>query len=223
MATTTARKFTTSSLTSKSKVATLSLIKKRSRGRPRKTEKQPISEVITTATATSTPALSPPEPEKPKDLSVWDQITVAYKRENIAPTLLGNVFGGVVPIISFAFAHHRLDHSKPLYFQVTTFVVIACLLYSATTVYLWGERAFKSGTFYKKYNNVSSSAEDEFFATPPKFGVKAASWTALMEIAMILPETGLMKLVPYMILMIMVFVNGTATGCILSLDRKLRK
>ena len=116
----------------------------------------------------------------------------AFQRRNLVATVLGFVIGGVVPAATYLEAHHDIDSAVPLYAQVPTFLVVGGLLFSAKTVFAWGALAFR----------------DRW---------KAAGFVLLLEGVMV---TSSVPLLPVVLLVILVAINGVATGCTLSLDRR---
>jgi len=79
-----------------------------------------------------------------KTLGVVAQVRIALRRENRLATVLGGLLGGGVPCASFQLAHHEVDWSRPLWTQVSVWLVGGGLLFSALTVYQWGKLAFAS-------------------------------------------------------------------------------
>lgn len=137
---------------------------------------------------------SPPERRSytaPKSLplGVVDQIRQACKERNRLATFLGFLLGGFVPIASYVVAHFEIDPAVAVYAQLPSLLVLAGLVYSAKTVYSWGQLAFASGA-------------------------KATGFVLLIEGVMVTSTSpGLaMTALGYLVV-----INGLATGCILSL------
>ena len=124
-------------------------------------------------------------------LSVVDQVVLACSPRNRLATVLGFILGGVVPVATYVEAHLDLDGSRPLHSQAATFMVAGGLVFSAKTVFGWGQRAFRDGW-------------------------KAAGFVLLLEGVMI---TSHVPILPLVLLAILLSINGVATGCSLSLDR----
>lgn len=129
-----------------------------------------------------------PKRAKPEVMGVVDQVREALKPKNRLATFLGFLLGGLVPIASFVVAHGEIDHSRPMYTQLGTFLVLGGLVYSAKTVFDWGRRAFNSGA-------------------------KAMGFVVLLEGVMVAASTPWLGLTA---LAYLVAINGIATGCNLS-------
>jgi hypothetical protein len=125
-------------------------------------------------------------------LGVVDQVTAAFRRRTILATVLGFALGGFVPLASYVVAHYEIDHEVALYQQIATLIVLGGLAYSAKTVYTWGKLAFRAP-------------------------VKAAGFVVLVEGVMVFAHTQWLAIAALAYLMA---INGLATGCNLSLDRK---
>lgn len=124
-------------------------------------------------------------------MGVVDQVVLALHPRNRLATALGFVAGGVVPVATYLEAHHDLAPSEALFSQVTTYLVLGGLLFSAKTVFCWARRAFQDAW-------------------------KAGGFVILLEGVMI---TSHVPVLPLVLLAILVAVNGVATGCTLSLER----
>lgn len=124
-------------------------------------------------------------------MGVVDQVVLAVHRRNRLATALGFLAGGAVPVATYLEAHYDINHSGALYSQITTYLVLGGLVFSAKTVFAWAHRAFHDGW-------------------------KAAGFVVLLEGVMIVSQV---PVLPLVILAILVAVNGIATGCTLSLDR----
>lgn len=72
-------------------------------------------------------------------LGVIDQCVIAFERKNLVATTFGFWLGGIVPFAVYMTAHFSVQ-TNPLLWVL----VIAGLLYSATTVFNWGVSAFSS-------------------------------------------------------------------------------
>jgi hypothetical protein len=137
------------------------------------------------------------EPIDPKFLSVLDQVKMAFQMRNVIGTVVGFLFGGVVPYLTFKVVHSGI---KPwvdfgdLLIQPCAWLAMGGLLYSAITVYAWGVKAFR-------------------------MGLKAFGFVVLMEGTMtVIPHD--LAWLAYIPLVYLIVINGIATGCIISLDRK---
>lgn len=77
----------------------------------------------------------------PESISVVDQVWLASQKDNLPATLVGFLFGGFVPIATYAQAHELGDRmfSDPL-----GLLVLGGLLFSCYTVVAWGRNAFSS-------------------------------------------------------------------------------
>ena len=124
-------------------------------------------------------------------LGVVDQVVLACHPRNRLATALGFLGGGAVPAATYAEAHFGLDLARPLHLQVTTWAVLGGLLFSAKTVFNWAKLAFRDSW-------------------------KAAGYVVLLEGIMI---TSRVPVLPLVLLVILVAINGVATGCTLGLDR----
>lgn len=124
-------------------------------------------------------------------LGVVDQVVLAVHSRNRLASALGFVAGGVVPIATYLEAHYDLDPAQGIYSQLTSYLVLGGLVFSAKTVFTWAQRAFHDAW-------------------------KAAGFVVLLEGVMI---TSSVPVLPFVLLAILVAVNGIATGCTLSLDR----
>jgi hypothetical protein len=67
------------------------------------------------------------------------------KPKNRLATALGAGLGGGVPVATYVLSHHEVQISSPLYAQLSCWLVLGGLLFSALTVYQWGRMAFGSG------------------------------------------------------------------------------
>lgn len=128
-------------------------------------------------------------------MGVVDEVEVAFSPRSRLATQLGFVLGGVIPIATYLEAHCELDVSQPLYTQPAAFLVAGGLLFSAKTVFAWGQRAFRDAW-------------------------KAAGFVVLLEGVMI---TSHVPVLPLVLLAILVAINGIATGCTLSLERRVSR
>ena len=126
------------------------------------------------------------------DMSVVDQIVLAFSRDNRLATIFGGVWGGIIPVATYLEVHVDWDPSRPLYILVViAFIVAGGLLYSAKTVFAWAKRAFGDPW-------------------------KAFGFVVLLEGVMV---TSQVPVLPLVLLGILVATNGIATACTLSLDR----
>lgn len=130
-------------------------------------------------------------PAVSRDLGVVGQVRHALHPRALLATITGFLLGGFVPLASFWLSHRELDHDRPVYLQVTAYIVAGGLLYSAKTVYAWGKLAFHTAA-------------------------KALGFVVLLEGVMILSQTPWLTM---MALAYLVVINGVATGCNLALPR----
>lgn len=121
-------------------------------------------------------------------LGVVEQVRVALQPKNRLATLLGFLLGGFVPLASYVVAHYEIASSEALYTQLSSYLVLGGLLYSAKTVYAWGKRAFASPA-------------------------KALGFVVLLEGVMTTSSTAWLAIAA---LSYLVVINGVATGCTLS-------
>lgn len=128
-------------------------------------------------------------------MGVVDQVATALKPHNRLAAALGAILGGFVPVATWWIAHHELNPSLPLWQQTAALLALGGLCYSAPTVYQWA-RLFVG------------------------HAVKAAGFVLLLEGVLVASTTHWLSLTA---LALLVAINGTATGCLLSLDRRLRK
>ena len=151
------------------------------------------------------------KPLDPDKMGVVDQIVhICTKqgsgkkasRKHLAAAVLGGVLGGFVPIATYTLAHIELAGVAwySLWAQLSTWLVIGGLLYSAPTVYNWANKAFGGSTFIGR--------------------TKSFGFVLLIEGSMIAGK-GHWALVALGIaaLGVLVFVNGVASGCKLALQR----
>lgn len=148
-----------------------------------------------TATAKNTrlQLVSAPSIKQPKNAkvvgAVVDQVKQAFQPKNRTATCLGFLLGGFVPLASFMVAHHEVNHTVSLYAQLSAYLVLGGLLYSAKTVYDWGKLAFR-------------------------MPIKAIGFVVLLEGIMVYSHIGWLSIAS---LFYLVGINGIATGCNLSL------
>jgi hypothetical protein len=128
-------------------------------------------------------------------MNVIDQIRVSAQRGNRLALIVGLVLGAFVPTIAFSVTHEGIDTSHPLWLQVNTYIVLACLAYSATTVWSWMRSVTKSR-------------------------VKATGFCVMIELTMVC--SGLYAL-SVACLVLLIGINAVATGAILALDQKEAK
>jgi hypothetical protein len=124
-------------------------------------------------------------------LGVVDQVIIAFRERNRLATIMGFLLGGIVPVATYLEAHCDLDAAVPLHLQIATYLVFGGLAFSAKTVFDWARMAFQSP-------------------------LKATGFVVLLEGVMI---TSNVPVLPLVLLVVLVGINGVATGCILSLSR----
>ena len=128
-------------------------------------------------------------------MNVIDQIRVASQRGNRLALIVGLVLGASVPVIAFSVTHYGIDTSRTLWLQINAYTVLACLAYSASTVWSWMRSVTKSR-------------------------VKATGFCVMIELAMVF--SGLYAL-SVACLVLLVGINAVATGATLALDQKEAK
>jgi hypothetical protein len=130
-------------------------------------------------------------PRVDRELGVVEQVRVAFRRTNRLAACMGALLGGFVPLATYFVAHGEVDRGVELYAQLSTYLVLGGLLFSARTVYSWALLAFGSGA---KALGFCVLAE----------GVMTTSSTAWLAVAA---------------LVYLCSINGIATACILVVRR----
>jgi hypothetical protein len=92
-------------------------------------------------------AQAAPRARRAAPTGVVAQVRCALQPHNRLATALGALLGGGVPVASYQLAHHEVDPSQPLWAQLSAWLVLGGLLFSAITVCSWGKLAF--GSRYK--------------------------------------------------------------------------
>lgn len=129
------------------------------------------------------------------EFGVVEQVRAALAPSARLATALGSVLGAFVPFATYVVAHLELDVSgRPLFGQVATYLTLGGLCFSATTVFRWGQLAFRST-------------------------VKAIGFVVLIEGTLIGSGTTALSLLALGLLMT---INAIATGCVLSLSERAR-
>jgi VIT1/CCC1 family predicted Fe2+/Mn2+ transporter len=125
---------------------------------------------------------------------VVEQVRLALRPKARLATLLGTMLGGFVPLASYVVAHHEIDPADPLtsHSLVCLFLVLGGLAYSAKTVWQWGRIAFQNA-------------------------FKALGFVVLLEGVMVTSHILWLSIAALVYLMA---INGIATGCTLSLERR---
>lgn len=164
---------------------------------PRKTTKTVVSKAkvakIVKAPRTLSERISVPV----NQLGVIDQAVVAFERKNLLATLFGGWLGGIVPFAVYLTAHYSVSKTINISGMEVSgawlwILVIAGLIYSATTVFNWGVSAFSSKA-------------------------KAFGFVVLLEgVLTFSPEHGL----SIAALVTMMLINAVATSCNLIAQRK---
>jgi hypothetical protein len=75
--------------------------------------------------------------------SVVAQVKAAFAADNRVAAVLGGLIGGSVPFGAYWLAHHELDLSASIWSQFKLYLLLGALLFSAKTVYQWGQSAFQ--------------------------------------------------------------------------------
>lgn len=123
--------------------------------------------------------------KRPVSVQVVDVISqVQCAARNPRAALLGGLLGGVVPWIGQAIAHHDVGNSGAWYADPHALVVLGCMVFSMTTVYLFGRAAFKDAR-------------------------KAVGFVAAMELAMVASSLWYVQAVT---LAAIVAINAISTG-----------
>lgn len=140
---------------------------------------QPVLKVYRTkATKTKAPKVV---------LGVVQQVRVAMAARNRLASLAGFLLGGLVPLATYWVAHFEMTGAA-LYAQLSTYLVLGGLVYSAKTVYDWGSLAFK-------------------------LPIKAVGFVVLLEGVMVTAKTPWLGVVA---LVYLIVINGVATACTLA-------
>lgn len=120
------------------------------------------------------------------DTGIVAMVRQAAKRDNRLATAIGALFGGFVPIASFALVHGELG--SDWYLDPKSALVAGGLLYSAKTVVQWAQLAFRDKA-------------------------KAIGFAVLVEGVMTFSATSWLS---YAALALLVSINAVATGVTLS-------
>jgi hypothetical protein len=139
----------------------------------------------------------PPQEQKPHEPRVITQIKRAFSRSSALATSVGFLLGAFVPMGTYMISHYELQHHDeiPLWSQPLAYAVVGGLFYSAYTVWQWASLAFRS-TF------------------------KATAFVILIETIMVLSHITWLNIAA---LVYLIFINGTATGCLLAEDEQQDK
>lgn len=129
-------------------------------------------------------------PKRPADAGIVGMVRQAARRENRLATAIGALFGGFVPIASFALVHGELG--SDWYLDPKSALVAGGLLYSAKTVVQWAQLAFRDRA-------------------------KAYGFAVLVEGVMTFSATAWLA---YTALALLVSINAVATGVTLSRGSK---
>lgn len=130
---------------------------------------------------------APPKPARvaltSENAGVIEQVKLSL-RSPMAFTV-GLVLGAFVPFATYSVSHAEIDLSRPLWRQPAAYFVLGGLMFSAATVYGWGQKAFLQRT-------------------------KALGFVLLMEGTMITSHTKGLALAA---LAYLCAINGIATAC----------
>lgn len=124
--------------------------------------------------------------------SIVDQFKSATARQNRVATAAGFLIGGFVPAATFFLVHFGVADAPWLWA-----IVAGGLLFSAKTVFEWGQVAFQNG--WKAFG-FCLLVEGVMTFSPPSLIVLSGAGLAML-----------------------VVINGVATGCNLSLNRSEAK
>lgn len=75
--------------------------------------------------------------------SVVAQVKSAFSRDNRVAAIIGGILGGSVPFGAYWLAHREIDWAASLWSQPKVLFLLGALLFSAKTVYQWGQQAFQ--------------------------------------------------------------------------------
>jgi len=125
--------------------------------------------------------------------SIIEQVKIAFGKGNRLAAFFGAVLGAIIPASIWFIAHFDIDASKG--FQISYALVAAGLMFSAKTVFDWGCMAFKQP-------------------------LKAFGFVVLIEGIMTFSHLVWLSVVTLIVLMT---INGIATGCNLVLDYRSNK
>lgn len=132
------------------------------------------------------------------NVSIIEQIRIAFKGSNRLAACVGTVFGAFIPLATFLVAHnqHPLNTDTVVtfysYVNIFTAIVLGGLTYSAITVYQWAMAV-------------------------TKMKPKAVGFVVLIETVMVVSKEPYLA---YAALALLVTINGIATGTVLALDAK---
>jgi hypothetical protein len=124
---------------------------------------------------------------------VVQQVKLAFRHKALLATLIGFLLGGFVPVACYVIAH-REGAAFDLAGSKSLGLVVGGLAYSAKTVYEWSKLAFTSA-------------------------VKSLGFVVLLEGVMITSHTVWLGMTA---LGYLIVINGIATGCTLSVGRRVR-
>lgn len=141
--------------------------------------------------AVSQPPPARPRVFKPARTDVVSQVRAAVQPKNRLATALGALLGGGVPVATYVLSHHEIT-TAPLYAQLSVWLVLGGLLFSALTVYGWGRMCFGSGA-------------------------KALGFVVLLEGVLTCSSTAWLSVGA---LVYLVAINATATGVRLSVQQR---
>jgi hypothetical protein len=127
-----------------------------------------------------------------RPLGVVPTVKRAFARKHLFGTLIGYVLGGFVPIAIYVIAHQESGSVvQGWHISTGNGLVLGGLVYSAQTVYQWAKAAFTQA-------------------------LKSVGFCVLLEGVMVTAHTHWLTLTA---LALLVVINGTATGCTLSVGQ----
>lgn len=132
--------------------------------------------------------LLPKRRQTSRRVGVVGQIRFAFTRGARLGTTIGIILGGFVPVGAYTICHEELPHARGFIWWLLATLVFGGLLFSAKTVWQWAAAAF----------------QDPW---------KASGFVVLLEGIMVLAKTPWLS---WSALMLLVMVNGIATGVVLS-------
>jgi len=120
-------------------------------------------------------------------IGVVDSFKLAFRKKNRTAFLLGSILGGVVPCAAYEVAHFEVKDNPYMWV-----IVVACLVYSAKSVFEWANVAFRNC-------------------------VKAAGFCVILEGVLTFSHCTILA---YVVLAILVSINAICAGTGLVLDQK---
>lgn len=142
--------------------------------------------------AISSPRIRTEHKRRKPQSSVIAAVRAAVAPESRLASFVGLVLGGFTPLASYVVCHSELPSAQGVYFATLLAIVAGGLLFSAKTVWQWGQLAF---------------------ADP----WKATGFVLLLEGVMVASSVAPLA---YGALSLLILINGVATGCQLAQPEK---